>query len=63
LHFPWVKNYFLYIILTRNSDLILEELEEFQNFINTFQEFLGPELEDYIEIFEALLDIVEDLFF
>jgi hypothetical protein len=46
----WVKNNFL--------QQILEELEDFQNFIEKCQS--GPETEKFIEKLEALLDIIED---
>jgi hypothetical protein len=61
-HGSWVKCHFLYTIFSQNSGLIIQGLEDFLDFIETHQEFLGPELEECIETFEPLLDLVDDIY-
>jgi hypothetical protein len=58
----WALNYFIHLIFDQDLDGILDELEEFSNFIETYGVYLGAEKEEYIDILEALFDIVEEFF-
>jgi hypothetical protein len=61
-HGSWVKCHFLYTIFFQNSGLIIQEFEDYLNFPETYQELLGPRLEDYIEMSEVFLDFADDVY-
>jgi hypothetical protein len=59
----WVKNHFLYSLFSGDLELIFKDIENYLSFLDNFGSYLGDEKEEYFDILEACLDMIEDLYF